>query len=229
MRKYWKIFAFIFFLFPCTLFSQDIWLTSSNNSCDDIYPSDIWITSCYDVIFSDSALLVNAGSDQVICADSTATMAATSSNQDSVVWSSVMLTGTFDDDNSLTAVFTPSNDDKVLRSGYLRITAYKDISFLTDSLLIDIDPVPIITLDNNDTIYAGSTYSITDAVIQNYNDYYWSTLGDGVYNDSTIINPVYTHGSSDETNGSVTLVSHVSNCSCGIITDTIELIIEEIP
>ena len=82
----------------------------------------------------------DAGENQSIYVGQTSTMAGSVGvSYDSIVYSSVSLSGTFDDDNSLTAVFTPSVYDIGAGSGYIRLAVYNGGVPVYDSMKLDID------------------------------------------------------------------------------------------
>ena len=71
---------------------------------------------------------------------------------------------------------------------------------------IILPPVLLPTVDAGaDTnICVGETF-MPDAVAEDYNSLEWATSGDGSFNDTTVLNPVYTPGTADAESGEVTL------------------------
>lgn len=95
-------------------------------------------------------------------------------------------------------------------------------------------PVPAtLTIIQSPTVDAGTDNAICEGDVHtltgsgtNNNGYIWSTSGDGVFSDINIINPVYTPGINDISNGSVVLtVTASGNTPCGDISDDMILTI----
>ncbi|HPE33767.1 MAG TPA: FISUMP domain-containing protein [Bacteroidales bacterium] len=74
------------------------------------------------------------------------------------------------------------------------------------------------------TINAGESYLLTDAQATNANGFLWSTAGDGVFNEATVLNPEYTPGTDDMVVGVVELCITGFNNN-GEDTDCLELTI----
>lgn len=91
--------------------------------------------------------------------------------------------------------------------------------------MVNVIPQPTAFAGQDTTIVAGSSYTISDAETENYETLYWITSGDGTFNDTSFLNPVYTPGQNDIYNGNVLLILEV-NSICGIANDDIILNIE---
>jgi hypothetical protein len=68
-------------------------------------------------------------------------------------------------------------------------------------------------------VHAGTSHQISGATAQNFAGITWQTAGDGIFNNPSILNPLYTPGSQDIANGSVVLTlvaSPQSPCSAAI-------------
>ena len=92
----------------------------------------------------------DAGIDTTIAYDATCQMnGGISGDYDSINYSSVTLTGTFDDLTDTNAVFTPSAPDIATGVGYIRMTAYYYQLTGVDSMLLTITPEEVGELDNN--------------------------------------------------------------------------------
>ncbi|MCO6499846.1 MAG: gliding motility-associated C-terminal domain-containing protein [Vicingus serpentipes] len=83
----------------------------------------------------------------------------------------------------------------------------------------------------DDTICSGDTYFIPSASTNNADSLRWSTLGDGIFDDPTLINPTYTPGNTDTLSGNVVLIlrAYGVNLSCGDAYDTLNLTIFPFP
>jgi hypothetical protein len=80
------------------------------------------------------------------------------------------------------------------------------------------------------TICKGSSYLLADAGAINYTSLTWSTSGDGYFNNSASLNPIYTPGSADIVLGQVTLTL-TAHCvqGCSPIVSSMTLTIQKSP
>jgi hypothetical protein len=67
-----------------------------------------------------------------------------------------------------------------------------------------------------------------NAIATNYESVLWVTTGDGMFSDNTVLNPTYTPGASDISNGSVELALEVSN-GTNTMNDNLMLYIAHLP
>ncbi|RLD74865.1 MAG: hypothetical protein DRJ15_17815, partial [Bacteroidetes bacterium] len=65
--------------------------------------------------------------------------------------------------------------------------------------------IPTVFAGDDAGICEGNSYTISDATASNYTSLLWSTSGDGSFNNTTVLNSIYTPGSTDISTGSVTL------------------------
>lgn len=90
---------------------------------------------------------------------------------------------------------------------------------------VDVIPGPTSGAGIDNTICAGSTFSLSGTATQ-YSSVAWSTSGDGTFSNSGILNPVYTPGSGDISNGNVNLTLTANgNGSCSPVLDAMVLTI----
>ena len=174
----------------------------------------------------------NAGTDATICETGTASLTGTAQNHSSVLWTTSG-TGTFSSTSSLTSVYTPSTADKTAGTVTLTLTAAAvtpcTIS-ATDTKILTIQKTPIANAGTDATICETGTASLTGTA-QNHSSVLWTTSGTGTFSSTTILNPVYTPGTSDITAGTVTLTltaSAVSPCTVSS-SDTKILTIQKSP
>lgn len=80
----------------------------------------------------------------------------------------------------------------------------------------------------DDTICQGELYQLS-ATADNYNSILWSTSGDGVFDDNTILNPIYTPGDNDVSDGSVILTINIFHPQYGEAFDYLNLVIKPLP
>jgi hypothetical protein len=148
----------------------------------------------------------DAGGDQTICDTDTVTLAGTASNNNGITWTTTG-DGNFDDDTSLTAVYTPGANDIINGTVTLTLNAHPNAPCVTD----DTDDM-VVTIQASPTADAGADQTVceSDPVALSGNatgasSFSWSTSGDGSFDDANISDPVYTPGPNDLLSGSVTL------------------------
>lgn len=181
-------------------------------------------------IIIDSVAVVAAGADTTICAGSTYTLAGTmGGGATSVTWTTLG-DGTFNDSSLVNAVYTPGVTDTTNHTVTLVISTDDPLgpcSFVTDTMIITIDPAPLVSAGIDDTICAGSTYTLAGSIGGSAVTSTWTTSGDGTFSDSSLVNAVYTPGVTDTANGSVFLIL-TTNDPTGVCTaafDTMQLVI----
>lgn len=94
-----------------------------------------------------------------------------------------------------------------------------------------VEPGPSVNVQGvNDSICETNMYQAF-ATAQNYASLSWTSNGDGSFDTNNILNPVYTPGSSDISNGQVvlTLSVHASSSCGGIVKDSVRVYIIKTP
>jgi len=146
---------------------------------------------------------VDAGVDATICENETFLLNAAASNYSSLSW-----TGNVDDPTSLNPVYTPTEADILAGFAELCLTAQPtDPCTLasSDCVIISIQSLPVANAGIDATIGEGLSYTVDSATAANYSSLLWTTTGDGVFNEATILYPTYTPGIEDNNTGSATL------------------------
>jgi gliding motility-associated-like protein len=93
-------------------------------------------------------------------------------------------------------------------------------SFATTDVVVEL--APIVEAGNDTAICSGDNVPINGASVSNASSFSWRPSGDGTFDDPNIINPVYTPGSGDLANGTVTLyLDATGNGPCLLYTDSI--------
>jgi len=159
----------------------------------------------------------NAGANQNICKGSGATLTATGLSGSSFIWnqnagntSSVTVFPLF------TTTYTVS------------VTDSNSCGIATSNVVVNVIPLPVITA-SSDSICKGNTYQ-TNISVTNYSSLNWSTSGSGSFNNSALLNPIYTPSQSDAAAGNVILTITASgNQPCGNVIDSIKLTILPLP
>ncbi len=82
----------------------------------------------------------------------------------------------------------------------------------TNVLVINIQGQPTVDIALEQAVVCPYSGHQLNATAQNYEIVTWTSLGDGIFNDVNILNPIYTPGDIDIANGSVTLaISAIAN------------------
>lgn len=172
-----------------------------------------------------------AGSDLAICEDATAQLNASAAFYQTLQWSTSG-SGTFDNATILNPVYTPSAADISAGSVVITLTVYGISVGETsiDNLTLTLTPKPTAFAGNDSQICFGDSYNIGAASATNFSSLAWTSSGDGVFSDPSVIIPVYTPGGNDKANGSVLLFLKANSIgNCGPVTDTILLTINALP
>ena len=177
---------------------------------------------------------VDAGSPQTICSNTTANLnGSIGGGASSATWTTSG-DGSFDDATDLAAAYDPGPND--ISSGTVTLT------LTTNDPTGPCTPVSedvIITVIEDVTVDAGpagevcssDTYTLSGATLSgDYSTITWSTSGDGSFNNTGDLNPIYTPGPGDVTSGSVQLtISINSDAPCGNKSDNMTLTVNQQP
>ena len=149
---------------------------------------------------------IDAGENISICEDQTAWLNASANNFNSVNWSTLG-DGGFDDPTSLNAIYTPGGND--ISSGEVTLTLAATPLFpcvvnIEDDLILTIINIPEVNAGEDASICEDGTHQLNGQAV-NFLLIQWVTGGDGTFNNSAILDPVYTPGPQDIENGSVVL------------------------
>ena len=173
---------------------------------------------------------VFAGEDANICANDTYTLTdATATDYSALLWTTSG-DGTFDNETLLNPIYTPGVADISAGSVVLFITAYSGTSCpdVTDEMTLSITLQPDVFAGEDALTCGADGYELADATADMYESLLWTTSGDGTYSNATILNPVYTPGTNDLSEGSVVLtLTAMGSGSCGDASD--EMTLEFVP
>lgn len=176
----------------------------------------------------------NAGSDEGFCFGDIIDLSASgtvpsATNFSSLLWSTSG-GGSFDDATSLTPIYTPGAIDIISGTVTLTLQANGNGTCLpvTDDMIIIITPAPTIDAGSDETICEGVVFDLSTISAlpsgTNYSSLLWSTSGDGSFDDTALLTPIYTPGATDLTNGTVTLTLQANgNGACLPVTDDLTL------
>ncbi len=173
-----------------------------------------------------------AGADTTVCASagSVPIHGIITGGSGTGKWTSLG-SGTFTpNDSTLSAAYMPSTADTSAHSVKLILTSTNTCMPSSDTMVINFNPLPIAHAGVDQTICGGSTVSLNGAVSHAIGGI-WTTSGTGTFapNDSAM-NATYVPGSSDVSNGAVTLIlTTKGNNSCSASADSLKVIIQSKP
>lgn len=149
---------------------------------------------------------VYAGPDAIIAEGETYTPESSAHNYDFVEWSTSG-SGAFTDINVISPTYSPSAGD--IAAGAVTLSMYAEAHApcegdSTDSMLLSMVSGTTALAGNDDAICEGMVYQLNGTALF-YSTLEWTTSGDGSFSNAGILDPVYTPGSSDISNGGVTL------------------------
>ncbi len=171
---------------------------------------------------------LSAGPDEEICiTQPTYIISGASTVNMSLLWTSSG-NGTFSDPTAVNPVYTRGAAD--LTSVTLTLTGDKVSGCpvtLTDAMTLSFAGVPVADAGTDMDLCSGTPdVALSDASAAN-GAVAWTTSGNGTFSDPTVINPVYTFGSSDT--GPVTLTLTVTSAVCGTTTDDLVITFTSAP
>ncbi len=178
---------------------------------------------------------INAGSNQTICANTSASLIGSGTNYDgtSIVWSAAG-GGTFSSTSILAPTFTPSASQ--ISNGFADLTLSVDglgscATTISDVIRIDITPEPTANAGSNTTICQTDSYTVVGASVSSQSSYAWSTSGDGTFLNSGTLTPTYSPGTTDITNGTVdiTITAQPLSPCAAAVSDVFTLTINQTP
>jgi len=174
---------------------------------------------------------VYAGGNGTACAGSAYQLNGMAVAYDSLLWTTAG-TGVFSNPKILNPLYTPSQADINAGSVSLTLEAFSSQSHdTTNTLVLSFAQPPTANAGGAQQVCAGTAYTASAASATNYSTLQWSTSGDGAFDNSTILNPVYTPGANDIQNGSLYLkLSAISGTSsCPVATDSLLLTVNALP
>ncbi|MCF8424165.1 MAG: PKD domain-containing protein [Bacteroidia bacterium] len=199
--------------------SVELVLTSTNNGICSAATDTVKIF----ISNSTSALV---GNDTTICSSDSLALIGIIIGGSQAQWTSNG-TGVFNPNNtSLNATYVPSAVDVANGSVVIKLTPTSGCQLLADSLIITINPKPIVNAGSNISICASTnTIQLNGNVTNGSTTGIWTTAGSGIFlpNDSTL-NGIYQLSTADSTAGIVTLyLTATHNTGCGVTTDSIKV------
>ncbi|MBU2556123.1 MAG: PKD domain-containing protein, partial [Bacteroidetes bacterium] len=173
----------------------------SNTPCSVVSTNDMTLTI-------DPAPLAYAGDDDQLCLGGSYSLSsATTNHSNSRLWTNNGGDGTFDDATALNPNYSPGPNELAAGIVTLTLTANPIAPCavpVSDNIVLDIQPVPQADAGGVATICDIETYT-PPATADFYQTVEWTHNGDGGFDDRFLVQPTYTPGPNDITNGTVTL------------------------
>jgi gliding motility-associated-like protein len=175
---------------------------------------------------------VNAGNDLVTCGQNPVLLSGSSaSDYQSLYWTTTGR-GVFNDPTILHPTYTPGTSDINAGSIFLTLHATSVEPCGPDSsrvLLTIVRPV-YVNAGPDTPVCQDQQFTLSKAIANGYSAITWSTSGDGTFNDSTILNPVYIPGSEDILQGKAILIITADGIyPCSSESDSLVLTINRKP
>ncbi|MEI8048077.1 MAG: SBBP repeat-containing protein, partial [Bacteroidota bacterium] len=183
---------------------------------------------------------VYSGMDEFLCVkDPVLLVGATSANSSSLHW--IGGDGFFSDANTISPTYMPGTNDfntgnvsLTLSANGLLTCASKAVS---DNKMLSVTPFPLVFAGVDDYICSDkSQYQLAaNAQHINNNSVLWTQSGgDGHFNDSTLISPIYYPGTIDLTTINRQIIftltaNGIDNCATTSVNDRVQLLIDPIP
>ncbi len=152
----------------------------------------------------------NAGVDQLICANDNVNLAGILGPAAPFGTWTTSGTGTFNNPNNLICTYIPSAADIATRSVTLTLTSNDPVGSclaVSDQLLVTINKAPIANAGvDQSTCILTNSINLSGAFGGSASSSNWSTTGTGSFNNSSILNAIYTPSALDKSAGFVKLV-----------------------
>lgn len=110
-------------------------------------------------------------------------------------------------------------------------TLHYDLCIKAYSKMYPLPPSPVAFAGQDATVVEGDSLLVSGNAAENFSSFYWTSNGDGLFDDEATLNPTYLPGQMDVTSGKVDLIFHVVGVPpLNIIaTDTLTLTIWRYP
>ena len=155
----------------------------------------------------------DAGSDASLCYNATTQLAATATNG-TVLWSTSG-DGSFSNSSIEDPVYTPGIGDITAGSATLTMTVTGNCNAPSDIVVLTVDPFTYSDAGLTKAVCFIASYQM--AAIAIGGSAFWTTSGDGTFDNATLEDPDYTFGPTDIINSAVTLTLTVTgNCDTAV-------------
>ncbi len=177
-----------------------------------------------------NAVYAYAGDDDVICQGETYTLSNASTTNAGIISWATSGSGIFDDSTVANPVYTPSEGD--IQAGQVVLTVTAELGEICgaaqDEMVLTITQKSNAYAGDDDVICQGETYTLSNASTTNAGIISWATSGSGIFDDSTVANPVYTPSEGDIQAGQIVLtITAELGEICGAAQDEMVLTITQ--
>ncbi|MCE3279222.1 MAG: C-terminal target protein [Bacteroidetes bacterium] len=174
--------------------------------------------------------IADAGPDAAICEGNSYALSGTiGGGATSLIWTSNG-TGSFDDNTSASATYTPSTADITAGNVVLRLTTNDPAGPCAETwnaMVLTIEPAAIANASSDAVICSGTSYSLTGNIGGGASSLTWTTSGSGTFDNASSSSAVYTPSSNDIAAGIVTLTLTTNDPAgvCPAVSDEMALTI----
>jgi len=184
--------------------------------------------------------IANAGADTIVCENISPQLSGSFGGSATMLTWTTDGTGTFDDSNSATAIYTPSTTD--ISNGQVTMILSTDdpggvCGIATDQMLISFTSDVIVDPLQDLYVCSGDMVALNPIVTGTPGSVKWTSNGTGSFLDSTALNTNYQLSNADEQAGGITLTLSVNVGSCAtqnipvsvFVNNPIDIVQQEIP
>ena len=183
------------------------------------------------VITIEPEATVEAGSPQIVCEGDDVTLAgAIGGSAASGSWSTPG-DGTFNNNAALNAIYTPGPND--IAAGTVTLTLTTDdpagtCPAVSDDVAITVSSPATVDAGSPQSVCAGTAATLAGVIGGSAGSATWSTAGDGTFDNSSLLNAVYTPGANDLAAGTITLTLTSDDPAgpCGPVSDDVVITID---
>ena len=172
----------------------------------------------------------NAGGNQTICSNGSATVSGASSSAGTILWTHNGL-GSLTNETTLTPTYSAVVGDEgntVILT--LNVNSNNDcgIAIATATYSIDVDALPTATAGGSQTICSNGSATVSGASSSD-GTILWTHNGSGSISNATTLTPIYFAVAGDEGNSIILTLTVTSNNSCGAVTASATYIVNVDP
>ena len=185
-----------------------------------------------DCTISESAT-VNAPGSRTKCENLPVPLVSVAFNYSSVLWTTAG-DGTFENPNALSTKYYAGEQDKINGGTVVTINAFGvdacEAFPATKDVQIILLPIPKVDAGDVEVVCSGYPMQL-NATVEDQASFAWSTSGDGYFNNTTILNPIYYPGGNDIATGGFTLTltaQPLSPCT-EVVSDMLDVEIVDQP
>jgi gliding motility-associated-like protein len=181
-------------------------------------------SSCNQTVTVNPLPVADAGQSNIVCNSETYTVQdASASNYSTILWTHDGL-GSLENDDQIKTTYIPAFGETGTVNLHLTVTGLTNCGTSTDSLQLQLVPAATANAGNNISSCESAPVNLNLAQAKNFTSLLWLTSGTGVFNSTTILNPVYTPDRADISKGFVNVILQATGASpCGTAADTLRI------